>query len=61
MCVVLCLELILHANVVMYSLHPPLKCVAEVVNMQKCFIWGRAHALYRERFLIINTFCVGVW
>lgn len=62
MYVVLCLELIPHVKVVMYSRHPPLKCVAGAVNMQKCFMWGRVPALYRKRrFLTINTFCVGVW
>lgn len=62
MYVVLCLELIPHVKVVMYSRHPPLKCVAGAVNMQKCFVWGRVPALYRKRrFLTINTFCVGAW
>lgn len=62
MCVVLCLEPIPRVKVVMYSPHPPLKCVAGVVNMQKCFAWGRVQSLYRKRrFLTINTFCVGVW
>lgn len=62
MCAVLCLEGTLHVKVLMYRPHPPLKCVAGVVNMQKCSGWGRVQALYgKRRFLTINTFCVGVW
>lgn len=45
MCVVLCLEPIPLVRVVMYGPHPALKCVAGVVNMQKCFAWGRVQAL----------------